>query len=394
MSAIALDPLIAEAKERARRRRLLALAAAVVVAVVVGSVLRSLTATTGNSGLASFRQATVDSFGSSGGVTWADTEAGNFAMKLWLTSNDGQTWRSVRLPSHITAVNVEQIQFADRRHGWFVADDPPGNYPLNMYGQVFRTTDGGLTWSRSVPPGCHPGCGYASTRFRTPEHGYLLDGPPWGSGRLYVTADGGATWRLLSRPSLPYGQLSFSTRRIGFAVTGKTVQDAGLSRTVDGGRTWKPVALVPGDLTFATNGLTDMPWIRGSDLVVGTVRYLHGGRERRLVVNVSSDRGATWRARVTPWLFSGDPTLDVLTARRWIVTGPGEAQRGRSYLTTNAGRSWSRFRGALERTELGLSGTRDAWAVHGTTLVRTTDGGAYWRAAGPRVPRRRPKRQP
>jgi photosystem II stability/assembly factor-like uncharacterized protein len=387
MSVIALDPLIAEAKARAVRRRLLGVTVAVLIAVATAFTLFSLrpARTVSNNDVGSYRQANVDSFGRGGGVAWAFSWVGTSRMKLWLTPDDGQTWRSVRLPGRIDAVDIDQIQFTDRRHGWFVADDPPGSFPRNDYGQVFRTVDGGRSWSRSVAPGCRPGCGFASISFRTPQRGYLLDGPPEGRGRLYVTADGGATWRLLSRPSLPYGQIFFLNRRVGVAETGRTVQGGRLARTHNGGRTWTPVPLALGDLTTASGGLGDMPWIRGADLIVGTVRYLHGGRQRRLVVNVSSDRGATWHRRATPWLFADDPTFEVATPRRWIVAG--DAHRGRVYVTTDAGRSWSWLKGSLERAELRLRGTRDAWAVHGTTLVRTIDGGLHWTPAGPRIPK-------
>src|SRR5690348_10652454 len=132
-------------------------------------------------------------------------------------------------------------------------------YGPNVERGVFRTTDGGRTWTKvlyknpdtgaidlAADPG-DPHVVYAALyqARRTPWEQYPPDEGP-GSG-LYKSTDGGATWTQLTGHGLPAGPVG----RIGLAVasgrgSGSRVyaligaaMGAGLYRSEDGGSTWQ-----------------------------------------------------------------------------------------------------------------------------------------------------------
>src|SRR5438105_4170965 len=115
MSAIALDPLIAEAKQRARRRRLLSLAAAGLLAVAgLGFSLLTAAPSAGGSRFQRYRGPVdstvtgavaaagshmgISSVGTSGGVTWASPSYYD-PHAFWLSKDDGRSWYRLRLPA-------------------------------------------------------------------------------------------------------------------------------------------------------------------------------------------------------------------------------------------------------------------------------------------------------
>jgi photosystem II stability/assembly factor-like uncharacterized protein len=128
-------------------------------------------------------------------------------------------------------------------------------YGPNEERGVFKSTDGGKTWSKVLYKS--PGIGASDLAIAAADPDILFAGmwhaarPPWstyppvegpGSG-LYRSTDNGATWTELTSPGLPDGQWG----RVGVAVTpdGKRVyalidagKKSGLYRSDNGGNNW------------------------------------------------------------------------------------------------------------------------------------------------------------
>jgi photosystem II stability/assembly factor-like uncharacterized protein len=184
-----------------------------------------------------------------------------YGAGVYKSTDGGAHWRSVGLSDtrHIGKILV------DPRNPDVVLVAALGHaYGPNTERGVFRTTDGGRTWTKvlyknpdigaidlAADPG-NPQIVYAALyqARRTPWEQYPPDEGP-GSG-LYKSTDGGATWAPVTGHGLPAGPLG----RIGLAVGGRVAGEAGgaasrvyaligassgagLYRSEDGGATWQ-----------------------------------------------------------------------------------------------------------------------------------------------------------
>jgi photosystem II stability/assembly factor-like uncharacterized protein len=167
------------------------------------------------------------------------------------TSDGGDTWQSSPLgePDLINTASTFTpafIDFLNASTGWVVAKTGSGtNFSV---GSLFRTDDGGVTWTKlSIPTG-------DPVYFTDANNGWAAGGVPFHS-KLYVTRDGGASWQDVFPPEtdiippmpepveyglpvkLPDGSLLLPT-------TQTQDQDSSLSlmQSTDNGTTWTALA--------------------------------------------------------------------------------------------------------------------------------------------------------
>ncbi len=175
-----------------------------------------------------------------------------YGAGVYKSTDGGAHWRSLGLADtrHIGKVLV------DPRNPDVVLVAALGHaYGPNSERGVFRSTDGGRTWTNvlfkdpdtgaidlAADPG-DPQVVYAALyqARRTPWEQYPPDEGP-GSG-LYKSADGGATWAPLNGhglPAGPVGRIGLAVARGGrvYALIGAK-SGAGLYRSDDGGTTWR-----------------------------------------------------------------------------------------------------------------------------------------------------------
>ncbi|MHB9146318.1 MAG: WD40/YVTN/BNR-like repeat-containing protein [Symbiobacteriia bacterium] len=106
---------------------------------------------------------------------------------------------------------------------------------------LFRTTDGGATWTSS-PPLVVPGAIWGRPVFSDPDHGWIV-GRRSNQVLLYRTTDAGESWRSTSVNELlgPAGtSVSFVDSQTGWLATWQAGpnQSGRLWKTTDGGLTW------------------------------------------------------------------------------------------------------------------------------------------------------------
>ncbi|WP_064745339.1 YCF48-related protein [Pseudonocardia acaciae] len=194
-------------------------------------------------------------------------------------------WRPTNAP--IASSRTDDIWFLDAREGWAV----------NSNGQILHTTDGFQTWEQQFQDRVYLRCvGFASaTRGWV---GTLTPGRP-----LYETADGGASWNLVT--GLPEGApsavcgLSVVNESVAYASgTNYPDRPARMMRTVDGGASWQAwemgehaTLLVD---TYFTD--TDHGWVVG-----GLATAANPTRDDvHAVVLRTEDGGRTWTDRAAP----------------------------------------------------------------------------------------------
>jgi photosystem II stability/assembly factor-like uncharacterized protein len=221
------------------------------------------------------------------------------------------------------------------------------------------------------------------------------------SGRVFRTVDGGATWTADTVPGAARldfrGIKAFDANTAVITSAGPAEQgQARVYRTIDGGRRW---SLVWSDTTkgIFLDGLAFWDSRHGftfSDPVDG-----------RLVILTTDDGGASWR-RVPPEgippvlpreaAFAASNTQLAVqgTSNAWIATGGGA--EARVFRSTDRGRTWRvSSTGVAAGASAGLFGIAFSDAKHGLAVggdytvtrgptdfaLRTDDGGATWTSA-------------
>ncbi len=185
-------------------------------------------------------------FTTDGGVTWTRGENNSMcryglavvdAETAWTVGNGGdvrlsrdggQTWAAV---TDVPVPMSYYASFLDDTTGW-VAD-------LNT---VWFTDDGGQTWEALAVVGEDELLFVGGIALADPEQGYVLDL----TGKLHVTADGGANWNVLPLPlnddlrldAMAYAALRFTPDGQGTIVTRERGGHVVVMATPDGGETW------------------------------------------------------------------------------------------------------------------------------------------------------------
>lgn len=161
---------------------------------------------------------------------------------------------------------------------------PDIGYVVASDGSVVRTANGGSTFSgREAVPGTERTGGNGAPTdvfFITPDMGFATTKGP-GGGIVYKTTDGGFTWT--AKATVPQGLngLYFADPGVGYAVGDGNA----LLRTTDGGETWEPKPIggdIPGN---------DLTSIRCSTTVSCLISTASGDRVLR-----TTDGGATFTA--------------------------------------------------------------------------------------------------
>ena len=281
---------------------------------------------------------------------------------LFHTVDGGQTWQSVTVPA------FGSIHFVDAGDGWLMT----GKNVL-LSGQeedIYRTTDGGKTWTKVASTSADDessGLPFSGSKngftFATLTTGWITGTHDWWTHSqdevshktyLYVTHDGGRTWRSQDLPPLP---LTVPYHAWSPTIEFFTPQDGILSRLYS----------VPDNVHPVASGV---------------------------VFYVTHNGGTTWTPTVPPYAASPTSSSDnshVLgplsfsdANHGWVMTDDGTL-----YVTSDSGLHWTTIRLSLAPSgDRGPVGQIDfispqvGWAVGRphflSFLLKTVDGGHTW----------------
>ncbi len=294
-------------------------------------------------------------------------------------------------------VLLQTIHMLDETNGWAITDQH----------QIIRTNDGGVHWRDVTPPGL--GSEQIVADFLSASFAWVSStvisssGIANASATLFRTSDGGHTWSKTTFQGFNLGQIDFINSQDGwfFGETGVALGSSGavIYRTTDGGATWTNVATAgpntnpndPNALPFSgdktgisfLNALTG--WATGTEGAPGVV-WLY----------VTHDGGVTWHHQSLP-LPAGEaagmvapyvPTFfdsqngSMLVDFEHSGLNPGAYYL---YVTHDGGASWQ-LMPPLPVNEINLGHTsppdfinaNQGWLSDGAALFMTSDGGQHW----------------
>ncbi len=309
---------------------------------------------------------TLASGSRSDGYAWQDTPTGSTARlrgisavsatTVWTsgsmgtvlrTTNRGATWQSVGPPG------TESLQFRD-----IEAFDANTAVILSIGSgpdsRIYRTTDGGQTWSLTFA-NKDPNAFYDCMTFFDDRRGLALSDPPDGvKFRILSTSNGGQSWTVLDPAGMPpalTGEFAFAAsgqcitsnhgQRAWFGTGGST--QARVFRTDDRGRTWSvsatPMASGPTSGIFALAFRSHQHGLAvGGDFAAPTASPNNFASTR--------DGGSSWQLvpSAPPEYRSGATWVNGNTV---IAVGPTGSD-----FSSNAGQTWRRFdSGSLDTTD-------------------------------------------
>ena len=265
------------------------------------------------------------------GVVWMDVNGDH----LFLSLDRGATWTERTLPG---ARPSGSVAFVNERDGWFLETLQPLSQCLSQDVVLWRTQDGARSWQRVSLTGLASLQCKGSVAFVDADRGYISTWDNNGAPRIYRTADGGRTWSASAPFPDPPGFVTGGGRSLRIADVadfGSVLYADALAfndgsryhvyRSMDRGATWTFTSTAPEPgMTVAL--ITPARWLQ----------VVAPGYSQE-----TTDAGASWHpyasdysqaAPIPPQIVFGDANTGYATVR-------GGIQR-----TTDGGAHWTALR--------------------------------------------------
>ena len=260
------------------------------------------------------------------------------------TFNGGVTWFDAGLPVSGISGYATQGFFRDMNLAWVLV----GSNDFGS-GVLYHTANGGATWNESDVP-----FGMAHLNFIDSANGFVLASLGGGAGRegiaIYQTTDGGKSW-MLKFTNDPNASGSSNDIPLGGQKTGILFRDSlrgwvigsrpesgftFLYMTSDGGTTWVQQALpLPTGFDDGFASLHTPIFFTSADGIL-PVTFFTGVNDRTLFIYITHNGGVTWS------LAKGSATLGWANLTDFTSFYDGISwTNGNFAVTRNAGASWS-----------------------------------------------------
>ncbi len=184
---------------------------------------------------------------------------------LWLTENNGVTWKPIFDREGSYSIGVVEIAPSDENTIWVGTGENNAQRSVAFGDGVYKSTDGGKSWTNMGLKDS----GHISQIWIHPEDADTVlvaaQGPLWSEGGdrgLYKTTDGGETWDIILEVDEHTGINEFVVHPDNFdLIVASSYQrrrhvwvlinggpGSGIHRTTDGGESWDEVSAgLPGD---------------------------------------------------------------------------------------------------------------------------------------------------
>jgi photosystem II stability/assembly factor-like uncharacterized protein len=172
------------------------------------------------------------------------------------TDDGGQSWKPLTLLEPRGDDSLLGVHFVNERTGWVVGTRHFYAFQAN---RIYRTDNGGQSWTRQVPAGGFASAPTASLNdvfFVNERTGWVVGA----AGTILKTTNGGTTWTQLASPTRSSLYAVFFLNETQGWASGGSDEAAVILYTADGGTTWQR-QLAPAD--GAVRGIAFVDALRG-----------------------------------------------------------------------------------------------------------------------------------
>lgn len=245
--------------------------------------------------------------------------------------------------------------FLDEFNGWY-SDN----------GNIFKTSNGGLTWDLKLNTGLNTG-NEDYIFFIDSLYGWILFNPQGDSSIVYKTSDGGQIWKIIKISKI--GKLFFIDYNNGVGIHQDRVY-----KTTNGGETWNKIELEPYEGTIQFSTIFFLNEKKG--WIVGT-RFVNIGPYKYPVILSTNNGGDSWGLNY----FKTDYDIGLLTIA-FSDSLNGVVSENLPYYdyTNDGGKNWTR-----DNNPLGLilnilfTSENEGWMTGAQGFIgHSTDKGKTW----------------
>lgn len=282
-------------------------------------------------------------------------------------SSFAQTWQHApNIVSNTNGTRFDDVFFLDNNLGWAANGSSAA---------VYKTTDGGLTWTEQLNNTILGSNHYfRNIEFLNENIGFLGTL----NGKFYKTTDGGNNWsEVIITPNPPAicGLDTVGTSTI--YGCGAFFEPAHIIKSTDSGNTWSYI-----DMSAYATALVEIKFL---DELNG---FAAGRNATGAVVLKTTDGGSTW-STIYNATIPGEYIwkLQVLESNTDVMFGAlfaSDPNPGKLITSTNGGNTWSTFDAPESGIEaVGFVSETKGWmGGHTTGFFETVDGGATWTDLG------------
>jgi photosystem II stability/assembly factor-like uncharacterized protein len=315
---------------------------------------------------------------------WAVTET-----QIVRTNDGGVTWYNVTPAGLVEMGYSVFMDFLDVQHAWIQVPDP-NNFPFG--GTMYRTSDGGLTWTSSMTP-----FSGGDISFVDANNGWMMADLGVGAGSMAIsvfqTNDGGATWTrtytndpnidgagdTLPRSGIKQfiAPISMNTAWIGGVVYAPG--SVYLFRTDDGGKTWFHINLPLSEEAKSSDlGIFEVKFVSLSQGFVSL--HVMSTDGYKTLIYATEDGGNTWTQAPAELAVTG--ILDIVSAQEMVLYSSNQF-----YVTRDAAKTWSIVAPDVAFgdfvSSMSFANSNTGWVIttdlaNHHSLYKTTDGGSTW----------------
>lgn len=279
----------------------------------------------------------------------------SFSQPTWQTLTD--------ITPNINNQRFDDVFFLDENIGWAAN---------GYYAGIYKTIDGGKTWSDQLNESMLGGNYYfRNIEFLNADIGFLGTL----NGKFFKTINGGINWTTVTNIS-PNPPAICGLHTVGESTIygcGAYFTPAHIIKSTDSGNTWQNI-----DMSEYANALVEIYFL------TETIGYVSGRNDTGATILKTIDGGNTW----TEIFNSNIPgeyfwKMQVLESNTDIIFGSissVSSNLGKLVKTTNGGVDWSRFDAPeTDIQAVGFISENHGWmGGHTTGFYETLNGGQTW----------------